>query len=731
MQIWSAEIKELESLYISIKGSFPELEKDLENLIKTDDANVVLLYARRCLEIIVTDLCEHELQRPRKTEPLKGIIDKLHREEKVPGHIITSMESLNSLSAYGTHPKVFDPEQVRPILLNLATIIKWYVKYKETVSFIKQKSEEPAEKSKEFVNDRTGIHKTKRNVILLISGLVLVIAIVIVALFVFDIIGAEKGTRETDKSIAVLPFVNDSEDKENTYFINGIMEEVLLNLQAIKDLRVPGRTSVEQYRDGSKSIPEIAKELGVNYIVEGSGQKYGNTFRLRIQLLDGKKDRHLWGESYEQPIESPEDIFGIQSRIAQSVAAELKAIITPEEKQLIDKTPTLNLTAYDLYQRGREEQQKFWSDNNNREALEKAGDFFHKALEYDSTFARAYSGLANVYWDKHYWETFFSENFLDSVLILTDIALSYDDKLSDAYLLRGSCYQEAGKTEQAEKEYDKAIKFNPNDWMPYYYKADLYGYDEIIKLLDNAYKAVSLYHGSQLSEILEYIRNAYGLAGFPEKVNYYAGEILKMNADSAEYFATLAGIEQDLGNYENGIEYLNKAYMKDSGNTGYIINLANAYMYAGHYKESLRYYKKYIEISKTSGQLVLWLSHRIGYVYWQNGYKKEAEAYFDKQIEYDRNEIRLGRLRSEQLFSYYDLAGVYAFRGEKEKALENLRQFNQRKIMHGWMVWLIKNDPLFDSIRDEPEFQKIVSDMESKYQAEHERVQKWLEEQGS
>jgi hypothetical protein len=92
MPIWSAEIKELESLYTSIKGRFPELEKELEHLIRTEDANVVMLYSRRCLEVIITDLCESELERPRKTEPLKGIIDKLNREEKVPSHIITSMQ---------------------------------------------------------------------------------------------------------------------------------------------------------------------------------------------------------------------------------------------------------------------------------------------------------------------------------------------------------------------------------------------------------------------------------------------------------------------------------------------------------------------------------------------------------------------------------------------------------------------------------------------------------------
>src|SRR5512136_2553919 len=116
MQIWSAEIKELEALFPSIKDQFPDLEKELQQLLETKDANVALIYARRCLEVIVTDLCEKELKRPRRTEPLKGIIDKLGHEEKVPSHIVTSMHSLNSLSTYGTHPKDFDPEQVKPAL---------------------------------------------------------------------------------------------------------------------------------------------------------------------------------------------------------------------------------------------------------------------------------------------------------------------------------------------------------------------------------------------------------------------------------------------------------------------------------------------------------------------------------------------------------------------------------------------------------------------------------------
>ncbi len=131
MAIWSGEIKELDKVYSSLKGQLPDILKEMEQLIRTDDPNVVMLYSRRCLEVIVTDLCETELKRPRKTEPLKGIIDKLNSEEKVPSYIITSMLSLNSMANYGAHPKDFDPEQVRPVLNNLTIIIKWYLKYKD------------------------------------------------------------------------------------------------------------------------------------------------------------------------------------------------------------------------------------------------------------------------------------------------------------------------------------------------------------------------------------------------------------------------------------------------------------------------------------------------------------------------------------------------------------------------------------------------------------------------
>jgi TolB-like protein len=354
MSIWTAEIKEIVRIHESFKGQLPDLEKELEQLIRFDDPNVLMLYSRRCLEVIITDLCECELKRPRKTEPMKGIIDKLNKEEKVPSHIITSMHSLNSLSTYGAHPKDFDPEQVKPVLNNLAIVVKWYLKYKVISIPDMQTEEEKAEIA--------GFGKQNADV------------------------------TKLEKSVAILPFKNDSPDEENIYFINGLMEEVLNNLQKVKDLRVISRTSVEQYRNQTKPIPEIAKELGVNYIVEGSGQKYGNSFRLRTQLIMAAKESHLWGESYQKKITEVEDIFAIQSQIAEKIAQELKVAITPEEKQLIEKIPTEKLEAYDNYLKG----QFYWRKLTAKD-MDISMKYFELAKEKDPEFALAYAGIADVW----------------------------------------------------------------------------------------------------------------------------------------------------------------------------------------------------------------------------------------------------------------------------------------------------------------------------------------------
>jgi TolB-like protein/Flp pilus assembly protein TadD len=724
MAIWSVEIKEIEKLYESLKGQLPDLEKELERLVKADDENMILLYSRRCLEVIITDLCECELKRERGTEPLKGIIDKLNKERKVPSHIITSMHGLNELSTYGAHPKDFDPEQVKPVLNNLDIIIKWYLKYKVTDSDIKVK---PTKEIKHGIKSTGDVKKditiSRKRLAGILGGSIGVIASVFAVLYFSNIIGRYIQPGELDKSIAVLPFISLSDDPEKQYLADGMMDAILLHLSKIEDLRVMSRTSVEQYRKTDKTLSIIGKELDVSYLLEGSFQKYGDNARLIVQLIKSGKEGHVWANEYDR---NWNNIFSVQSEVAQAVARELHALITPEEKLLIEKTPTLNLTAYDFYQRGKEEHSKY--SQNNRGALEKATNLYKKALEYDSTLAQAYIGLARVYWNKHYWSEFFSETFMDSVIILADISLSFDDTMAEAYTLKGECYRAIGKREEAIKEYDKAIKFNPNDWIAYRGKGLLYLNDDFIIQIDNLQKAAFRNHGNELPGLLRNLWWAYVCVGFTEKSLYYLQEALKLDDDSLSYYSSLLRSEFFNGNYREAIELAEKAYKINPKNIDVLNGLGALNMFSGNNEESLKYYKKWFERLKAGGNIDIDDMHRIGYAYWINGYKEEAEYYFDKQIEYCNSMNKLGRLSAQRFFTYYNLASVYAFRRERDKAYENLRIFNQKKGMPAWMVWLINNDPLFNSLRNEPEFQQIVKDIEAKYQAEHKRVRKWLDE---
>jgi uncharacterized protein (TIGR02145 family) len=228
MTIWSGEIKELDKLYESFKGHLPDIMKEMEQLIKTEDANVVLLYSRRCLEVIITDLCESELKRPRKTEPLKGIIDKLNSEEKVPSHIIASMLSLNSMATFGTHPKDFDPEQVRPVLNNLAIIIRWYLKFKDFQIISKTTV---SEEQKEIQVQEHAVKETlkpKKKNSLLIIGLVIGVGLIVMIIFYLagtrnSHVNESVSENQENKAITIGSQVWMSRNLDVDHYVNGVL----------------------------------------------------------------------------------------------------------------------------------------------------------------------------------------------------------------------------------------------------------------------------------------------------------------------------------------------------------------------------------------------------------------------------------------------------------------------------------------------------------------------------
>jgi len=553
---------------------------------------------------------------------------------------------------------------------------------------------------------------------------VLAIGIMAALVFILYLMKSEKNsvTNEsirTQISIAVLPFTSLSEDPEKQYLADGVMVEILFNLSKIKVLRVIDRISVEQYRGTSKTSALICEELGVSYLLTGSFRKYND-------LIHSGKESHVWTRQYD--IECS-DIYTVTSEVAQLLAKELQAVITPEEKKLIEKVPTINLTAREFYLRGMEELLKYEIHRNNREALEIAESFFNQALEYDPTFALAYTGLGHIYYSKHRSDRIYSDNALDSVLILANKALSFDDQLDGAYKLRGLYYQWGkSKYEQAIIEYDKAITFNPNAWTAYLNKGILYFYDDHVKALANLHKAASLHRGSSLPMLYRRISEAYGTAGFKEQSDYYFDQFFKMVPDSAAYYYHLYNWQHYTGNYEKAIEFLEKSYAIDSSNFEKAYFLGLNHMFFGQFEESLAYMKIYDRRSKARNMRDAHYEYRIGYAYWINGFKEEAAYYFETGLEMLNGMLEEGRHFYHDFLTYYFLASIYAFQGENAKAYENLRLLNQRQRMPQWQVSNIKDDPMFDSLRHEPEFQQIVRDIEAKYQAEHERVRKWLEE---
>ena len=174
-------------------------------------------------------------------------------------------------------------------------------------------------------------------------------AIVVVAVFFFVRETDAIGISVAEKSIAVLPFENLSEDKANAYFADGIQDEILTRLSKIADLKVISRTSTQHYKSAPENLPEIAKQLGVAHILEGSVQKSGDAVRVNVQLIKAANDSHLWADTFDRKLT---DIFSVESEVAKAIAEQLRAKLTGQEEQVIAAKPTDNPEAYDAYLRG-------------------------------------------------------------------------------------------------------------------------------------------------------------------------------------------------------------------------------------------------------------------------------------------------------------------------------------------------------------------------------------------
>ncbi len=566
--------------------------------------------------------------------------------------------------------------------------------------------------------------KKKSKLLLTITiGLIIIISLTVLQI---NTSITSKTSAEKEKSIAVLPVKYLGNDPSKQYMADGLQDAILLYLSKIADLRVMSRTSTEQYRGTKKTARKICQEQKVDYLFESSLLVVGDSIQLIAQLIEpGRRERQVWAGKF---LRDKREILTVQNEVAQSIANELNARIGQEERQRIEKFPTLNLTAYDFYQKAREELWEYRLDKKKTDMLKSSEYHYRQALFFDPQYAEAYSGLASIYWEKNFIHSYLSNSFIDSSFFFANKALKLDDQLAEAYKIKGDYYMETGKPELAIQEFSQAIKINPNCWEAYAAIGLLYEYKDAVISISNYIKAASLHRGRDLPKLLAAIGNCFLWAGFPKEHSYYDNEEFKLTRDSANYFLNQGLIEDYKQNWQGKLDFLLKAHQIDPSNTTTISGLGLTYIFLHQYDKALETYQKLLVQLEKSDLLSYNEMHRIGYAFWMNGFKEKANYYFDKQIELSTKGLDLQRIIDP--FFHYDLAGVYAFRGEKENAYEQLNLFmNTMKWKHSWVITLIQNDPLFDRLRSEPRFQAILNEIISEHQAEHDRVSKWLKNQ--
>src|SRR5438105_1089352 len=290
------------------------------------------------------------------------------------------------------------------------------------------------------------------------TAALLALGVIVAGIAMFSRYWIRSTLAASEKGIAVLPFENLSSDKENAYFADGIQDEILTRLSKIADLKVISRTSTQHYKSAPENLPEIAKQLGVAHILEGSIQKYSDTVRVNVQLIKAANDSHLWADTYDRRLT---DIFSVESEVAKAIADQLQLHLTGREKQVIAAKPTDNPKAYDAYLRGLAYTLKTQNTPENYLGAQK---YFKEAVRLDPKFALAWALLSYV--DARGYHT---TNLQPTAALREEArqafetALALDLNLGEAWVAKGYYhYGCVNDFETAVRCYEQARKFLPN-----------------------------------------------------------------------------------------------------------------------------------------------------------------------------------------------------------------------------------------------------------------------------
>ncbi len=454
-----------------------------------------------------------------------------------------------------------------------------------------------------------------------------------------------------EKSIAVLPFENLSDEKGNAYFTEGVQDEILNNLAKVGGLKVISRTSVMQYKaDTQRNLREIAGELGVAHVLEGSVQRAGERVRVSAQLIDARSDTQLWAERYDRDLA---DVFAIESELAKTIVAQLKLRLSPDEKAAIEKQPTGDLAAYDLYLRGR-----YLLNRRTIDSIQTARALFEQAVAKDPQFALGHASIAESYISLGKIGGITPGEASRQAWSEVSLALAIDDKLAAGYVSRAILLAEfEWNWPAAEADYRKALELDPNNAVGHYWYARWLG------------------EFGRIEDALREVATAQ-----------------KLDPLSAAVRVTKAKILLVARRYDEAIKQSHAAIDLEPDFGSAFSVLAQAYFFNKQPAEGIEAVKKYVDLSAGSG----WAKLELAFAYATAGNRAEAER------------IVRETMASRDPFSPYDMATIYAVWRETDSALQWLKQAVEQRSVD--VVW-IRVDPRLDNVRSDPRFQEIVKSM--------------------
>jgi len=488
-----------------------------------------------------------------------------------------------------------------------------------------------------------------RNRALIATAIVLIGALIIGAIVFSRHITTTKISTNA-KSIAVLPFENLSHDPDNAYFADGIQEEILTRLSKIADLKVISRTSTQRYKSKPDNLLEIAKNLGVANILEGTVQKIADQVRVNVQLINAQNDSHLWADKFDRKLT---DIFAVESEIATKIAETLQAKLTGAEQQLISSRPTESTDAHQLYLRGR-----YFAEKRTGADLNKAIEYFNQAIGKDPNYAPAYAGLADCYVLLLLWTRADPAECLPKAKAAASKALEIDDRLAEAHASLGLVlFHSDLNLRESKREFERAIELNPNYAAAHHWLG----------------KAVWV--TGEFDYAIAELKRAVELDPFSLVINTGLG-----------YTYTLAR------RYPEAISQLRKTIELDPGVYSPHEALGVALELSGQIEGAIAEYEKPHPPDEEVGAVAY-----LGHAYALKGEREKALWQLNQMKELEQHGATWT----------YGFALLYVGLGNKDEALKWLERSYQAKDYLS--ISLIRVDPMLDPLRGDPRFETLAN----------------------